>query len=559
MSYQFLGGMKRCSMSLEIDNTRNFISFPVKLASAVAFVTTRSLHHQNTESLQPLQCLKLSIYDWDATTSLTIEEVRIHYVPFLARHLLLTDNWNNVLSSFDSFCWRDSSYVSNVNHNGHKAGCKFRSNISLYSIDDNVARCQCDLHCSEFGDCCLDIDQVVQESLDGKEVGHSWKEMQSYTITCSSHQFPTQRHIGVGIFAISSCLERFKGSKLETQCNSIRDVLSHVPIGWNDLVFKNIFCLLCNGLGGNDLVEVIPRQVSFYSNAMGDCGRDITSVISGLAADDTYQYDLSGCNNAFGFAFPANESLLYGANRLGKLCFHHPENPNQIVTASAGENEEVFVLMERDHVRVVDDPKCLCERCYGEIFPYITPDMRVVANLFTENSKPLLYDDVDKLSAPLDIDNPEGLSNIFGLWSGPTLPTLPSLPAWNHTLTPSWPSESPTDDNVMDLDQFRLRMISLSGSGSSTALLLIIVVYMLRSKTRFSSAQRCQMGILIGKLVLFLAFLDRLPHLGTAPELVRTYCTSAISISSKFGVRPTLPGGKRGDSAVPTAWTQPRH
>ena len=457
--------------------------------------------------------------------------------PFFAVHHSLTSKWSGSVPSFQTYCSKVVDTTTS-SYGEKNESCKVRSSLSLYSFESGYARCQCDEYCLKFDDCCPDftgsldclgtIDGleclVKHESLDDGLNGFNGDNgnpnlIGSVDIKCVSNFFPFPKHPGIGIYAITSCHPQFRGSKIERLCSGdAKDMLYLIPIMKHELVYKNIFCLLCNNIDGDPMEGVItPSLVYPHNRPIPDCRSLLSSIIAQLSINISFPYDLSRCQFP-GFALTTVESIFNGTSRLGKLCVHGPNDSNQILS-TASNDQPVFVALNKENVTAVNDPKCICEMCDKRIFPYITADMRSLANLSTSSVHrrffPVTHYD---WWFSLTYNNFGGFSNIFSHLR---------LRAFEDDFYPrsliSDNGEGPSPDKlVSDLrsmnrstngstDDFDKRMISLSGGGTSSLLLLLIIVHMCRkrhrSKRGFSSAQRCQVSVLLGKLLLFLAFI----------------------------------------------------
>ena len=189
---------------------------------------------------------------------------------------------------------------------------------------------------------------------------------------------------------------------------------------------------------------------------------------------------LPECFDIEGFAYPISDNFVHGASRLGKLCPNDPfSGPPASNRAKALDIEisSLFALMITGGVQATDDPNCICKQCDLEVFAYPAPQLKGIAGLDTDEFI---------IEPTTELIHSGSLSDMFGFKKN------------NKPIS---------------------IMISMSGSGSSVMFLALILIFMVKCEGITSTAKRCQMAVIVGKLLFFLAILG-----GTALRQIMVAC-----------------------------------
>ena len=419
------------------------------VASSVAELTAPS------ESKANINCLKVTIYEMNIGKKAMLENM-ISMANYMGAVLSIAlAEWQNPgrVPAADYYCKNGvtSGPVQSLNQ------CSRRTRSNLYDLDNGYVTCHCDSYCTTFGDCCGDFSF---DSFSENDINENLSP--DTMIQCVSQEFPRTKDKGLGFYLITSCHRYFYDSEIVAKCQfkenerSI-DILVYIPVTVQNVPYRNMYCAMCNN-----------KQVSknhfwkskvYAPRPIFVCNELVVKWDRNPLVANFFRHP--ECH-AYGYFYPLGE-FLQGHSRLGKMCIQAGATPS-FGTAQ----QPVFVLMHLRNVEVVDSD-CICKSCDERLHPYLTADFRHQKEWFSDSEKK---------------------RRINQLLTG-------------HG-SPVWSIFTPSDDR--DEQDFRMEATSLTGCALSIFLLAITVIDLIHKKALSTKPRRCQLGILLGKLLFFLSF-----------------------------------------------------
>ena len=437
------------------------------------------------DRLIPILCIKLVILEMSHGQSIYIKSMTALYVTNIATEKILTREWSGDAPTMSSFCQTEVNQAFLAASNS----CKTRAPYALYNFHSGFVTCHCDEFCHKFKDCCSDFSGAYPNS----SLAGSFDNLSELVVACESNQFPEPSHPGIGIFVVTSCLAQFEDTHYSNECRGSGH-LAFIPVESHGIVFRNVYCALCNNVKPDN---IIPWKASVWGTdaiTALRCQQDVESYIFQVLGNATPKEDLD-CFWRRGFSYPWGENLLQGNHRLGKMCVIDRDHSHVLMT-----RQPTYLLQQAIRVSVVKDPQCFCDHCHSSIFQYLTADMSKIADFFLRKKTPWLY-----VALMNDLVHDGGFSGIFM----PEEEGEEEEEFWME-VEPNLEDEHEEDGgDAISEKKLSIQLISLIGSGSSALLLLGILVHLINNGIKSTEAKRIQIGILIGKILLFTAFTGR--------------------------------------------------
>ena len=470
-NFQFRGSKATCVFS----HPKTMDSQILTTVPSAVSVPSLTVHLQIEISIQ---CLILKVFEMNVGTEAKIMGITGTYTPFLGTHLLLTNEWTGNAPSFSDFC---THQVSNNIHSMNS--CSKRKTKDLYKLNSGYQVCQCDFDCKHHGDCCNDQDRF--------NASLTSPTSSAIQLTCSSTQFPSDFQSGFGFYSIFSCNTKSKGKEIERRCKSDAGILSFIPFEVNGLVYRNVFCAICNE-------ETISVSDAWPTTLPSECSIPVVQRLQKFISNysDSLEIEIDWCELQPDMAFPKTDNLSHGQTRMGKLCIVEKEKKSDSQIQAAGQKDVPnYVLMTDSIFSIANDLNCICDHCRRSFFSYLTADFQKVSQFFLNPSKQLMFVDIYSPSGP------GSLSSIFenDHQEGPVLLANPK-----EELEFPFPDVTSSEKKVESEDRFSI-ILSLIGSSLSILFLVVVLVYMFQCEGVRSKAKRCQVTVLLGKLLFYFA------------------------------------------------------
>ena len=439
----------------------------------------------------PVICMKLVIHEMSSDQIVRIKGVTALYETHAATEMILTKEWSGDAPSMSSFCRKEVDEALVASHNS----CEQRPLDALYDLHSGFVTCQCDEFCTKFNDCCSDYSHVGYPN---SSLAAASDQTDKLFISCESIQFPQQSHPGMGVYVVISCLANHEDTDYSHQCRGSGQ-LAFIPVESHGIVYRNVYCALCNDIPPEDITPWRASTWGAVASTALQCQRDMESSIGQVLANGTAEGDID-CFWRSGFSHPWEGNLLSGEHRLGKLCTidkHHGQ--------SSLAKPPTFLLQEATKVRIIKDPQCFCDHCHSSVFDYLTADMSKITDFFLLETTPWLY-----ATLLNEIGHDGGFSGIFKPQEREKEKEDKDDRLWAE-IRPILDDDEDEDKgkDASSKKKLSFRLISLIGSGSSALLLLGILVHLIKNGGKSTEAQRIQIGILVGKILLFIAFMGR--------------------------------------------------
>ena len=452
--------------------------------------------------LIPVICMKLLILETRHDQEVRIKGVTATYMAHVGTQYVLAKDWSGDAPSMSSFCRKkvDKPIPAMAN------SCKTRQPDALYDFHSGFVTCHCDQFCSKFNDCCSDFSSDARLRPSNVSSAADFNPSDQYLVSCETPQFPLESHPGIGVYVVSSCLAHLEDTAYGRECLGSGN-LAFIPVESRGVVFRNVFCALCNNVPPSNITPWQPSVWYTDEGTTRQCQQEIELVLSQVLTNATPDLNIDCFNlRPKGFARPRDGDMLRGPNRLGKLCFIPQNGSNTTATGTPA-----FLLQEANRVSAVTDPRCFCDHCHPRMLVYLTADMSKIADFFLSEKIPWLY-----MALKNDFTHDGGFSGIF-------LPSSTKLDGKEEKgeedereqeeieLDEMFITESDNekDDEASSEKKLSFRLISLIGSGSSALLLSGILFHLIQNGTKSTEAKRIQIGILAGKILMFVAFMGR--------------------------------------------------
>ncbi len=185
-----------------------------------------------------------------------------------------------------------------------------------------VVECGCDVDCMNYGDCCLDYEaacpemqnsnisstKIETQTLDDMTAGEIEEVLRSRVFrriggihldeTCVS--LPNNRGHAIDAQMVTTCQIKNVSEPLLAMCNMTQSdprfpYLIYVPVLAKTYVFRNVYCMLCNGLMESDIRRYL--EFEFGDCTVGDDDLGLTVYNEGY--DKSLSSIMAQCNMYF--------------------------------------------------------------------------------------------------------------------------------------------------------------------------------------------------------------------------------------------------------------------
>ena len=366
----------------------------------------------------PISCLKLTVFEMNWGTTAKVGRLVGRQKPFEAAQTSFMGDWEGLAD--DTLC-RPHNYAMTAL--GISPLCEQRRREHLYSFRSGDVPCQCDRYCVHFGDCCGDLPRYIQDEF---EAEHPHRRLR-----CLSTEFPEILYKGLGFYVIVSCSDAFGDPSVISKCrvpetDRERGFLFHIPVLKKGLVYRNVFCAMCNH-------EEVGPEDFWHTNFRYGIDPKCKSAFERMKAnvsDGAFMFnDL--CFTS-GLSHPHSE-FLEGESRMGKMCLYDPD----MVDPYYATDVPTHLLAYYQNVEAVR-PQCFCDSCHPSIRSYLTADMRPIVRLFFDNlTSPRFLSDFSDIIA-YSINLPTTTGHIWDLFRATVGDDGRSSSVGDRIVSPFW-------------------------------------------------------------------------------------------------------------------------
>ena len=461
--FQFFGSRDDCQSA----NKTSWMA----LSPMILYTSPETLHVTTVQRKQ-ITCLKLTIFEMDNGGKVALGGLMGEHLKLLKQITDATNDWRGktVAQEASLVC---PLYVSQPICNG-------RVENRWYDLESSLSSCQCDALCSQFGDCCRDYFKTDSVGDDDKN-GLTLEDKNIECVSTYGSRAGLKNLAGIGFYLITSCSKSFRDDTVRSKClfpqsgNKVGNPIFRLPVEINGMPYKNVYCALCN------FENVSEEQFWRLKIVNGEpCQVLLQNMKRGESFDASILDDERTCHER-SISHPIGNAL-HGRHRLGKLCLFDKSKDGK-----EERNKGFLLIMDYNRIETVES-QCFCRHCSHFLAPFVTFDMTTIMRVIKRFSEWKFIDD--------EIDR--------------------SGPGYFWTLF----EKSSDETNAKDSEYRPLGMlvISLTGSGVSIVCFSLIVGYLARIGVP-SVAKRCQLGIAVSKLLLYVALCG-----GTALRHVAAAC-----------------------------------